>query len=108
MPTIDLHEAYEAFSEDLLRDAQVSGDPKHEVFFRIYSSLATDNGDCPDLHYTPARKDGRGGYQVDGIALDADRGELFLAVCDYRQELELQQLHSADIDSVLQRVKRFC
>jgi hypothetical protein len=108
MSKVDLQEAYREFSGELLLEAQASGDPKHQAFFRMYAGLARDNGDCPDLEYTPAKKEGRGGYQVDGLALDTERGELFVAVCDYRQDHELQHLLAADLDGLSQRVRRFC
>jgi hypothetical protein len=105
---LDLADSYREFCDDLILEAESTGDPKHHAFFRAYASAATDNGDCPDLEYTPVRKDGRGGYQVDGIAVDVERGELFAAVCDYRQELELQQLHASDIKLLLHRTRHFC
>ena len=50
---------------------------RRHVFFKLYSDLAAQNGDCTDLAYTPVRHEGRGGYQVDGYALEAERGDLF-------------------------------
>jgi hypothetical protein len=108
MAAIDLEEAYKEFCHELLLEAQATGEPKHATFFRMYSSLAAENGDCIDLTYEPASKEGRGGYQVDGYALDLDRGELYLAACDYRQDSELEQLHAADISGLMQKVHRFC
>jgi hypothetical protein len=104
----DLQTDFEEFWDDLLRDAEVSGDPQHAVFFRMYAESAAENGDCADLVYTPIRREGRGGYQVDGYAYDSDRGELHLAVCDFRPERELQGLNSDGIVQMFTRVERFC
>ena len=52
----------------MLRDADASGEPQLACFFESYASLAAENGDCSDLTYTPVRKDGATGYQVDGYA----------------------------------------
>lgn len=109
MADLNLTEAFSEFTADLLIEAQASGESKHCAFFKIYSELATENGDCPDLTYTPVpqRRDGRSFYQVDGFALDFERGELFVVVCDYRQDADLQQLHAVDIDSLFSRARKF-
>ena len=70
----DLEEAYAEFWEDLLRDADASGEPQLACFFESYAPLAAENGDCGDLAYTPVRKDGATGYQVDGYAIDPEGG----------------------------------
>lgn len=109
MADLDIIEAFNEFATDLLLEAQATGESKHGAFFKLYSDLATENGDCPDLTYTPVpqRRDGRSFYQVDGFALDVERGELFVVVCDYRQDADLQQLHAADIDSLFSRARKF-
>ena len=104
----DLYEAYRQFGDDLLREAEFTGDPQHTCFFKLFSEVASDNGDTADLDYTPARKEGRGGYQVDGYAVDLDRGELFLAVCAFYNEPVVQSLHSAAMESLFRRVDIFC
>ena len=60
----DLREAHRQFGDDLLLDAKASGDPQHMCFFKLFSEIASDNGDTADLDYTPVRREGRGGYQV--------------------------------------------
>lgn len=105
---IELEEAFDRFWEDLLFDAEVSAEPQAAAFFRLYAKLAAENGDCIDLAYTPARNEVRGGYQVDGFALERDRGELFLAVSDFRTEHELQTLNAAQVDALFDRARRFC
>lgn len=108
MSAVDLDDAFDRFWEDLLFDAEASADPQAAAFFRLYAKVASENGDCIDLTYAPARNEGRGAYQVDGFALDRDRGDLFLAVSDFRSGRGLETLNSAQLDSLFERVRRFC
>lgn len=103
----DLVAAYKEFSDELLHEAQVSGEPLQACFFKFYSELAATNGDCLDLAHTPVRKEGAYGYQIDGYALDVDRGELYLAICDFRTDDELQVLNQAQIDNLCNRAEKF-
>lgn len=103
----DLHEAYRQFEDDLLLDADFTGEPQHMCFFKLFSEAASENGDTADLDYTPARRPGRGGYQVDGYALDLNRGELFLAVCDFRRFSTIQSINAAPLEAMFQRVGAF-
>lgn len=102
-----LDDAYAQFWEQLNFEAAVTAEPQAQSFFRIYAELAAQNGDSTDLTYAPVRKEGRGGYQIDGYALDAERGDLYLAVSDFRTERELQTINSAQIDSLFARVRAF-
>jgi len=106
----DIDEEYAGFWEDLLREAELTGEPQNSAFFQLYANLAAENGDCADLTYTPARKEGRGraGFQVDGYAIDLEKGELHLAICDFRTERELQSLNAEGIRSLFGAVQRFC
>ncbi|MDR6952973.1 hypothetical protein J2X65_002334 [Ancylobacter sp. 3268] len=108
MSTGDLDDAFDRFWEDLMFEAEASADPQPAAFFRLYTKLASENGDCIDLTYTPARNERRGAYQVDGFALERDRGDLYLAVSDFRSGKELQTLNAAQIDTLFGRVRRFC
>ena len=99
---------FEEFWDELLRDAEVSGEPQRASFFRMYAELAAENGDCADLVYCPVIREGSRPYQVDGYALDRDRGELHIAVCDFRPERTLQNLNADGINSIFNRVRRFC
>ncbi len=108
MSVPDLEEAFGRFWEDLLFEAEASAEPQAAAFFRLYSKLAAENGDCIDLTYTPARNEGRGAYQVDGFALERERGDLFLAISDFRSGRELETLNAAQIDTLFGRVRRFC
>jgi hypothetical protein len=105
---LDLDEAHERFLEDLLFEAEASAEPQAAAFFRLYGKLAAENGDCIDLTYTPARNEGRGAYQVDGFALERDRGDLYLAISDFRAGRDLETLNAAQIDTLFERVRRFC
>jgi hypothetical protein len=108
MSVPDLDEAFGRFWEDLLFDAEATAEPQAAAFFRLYAKVAADNGDCIDLTYAPARSEGRGAYQVDGFALERDRGDLFLAISDFRSGRELETLNAAQIDTLFERVRRFC
>lgn len=103
-----LYEAYHQFRDELLFEAEFTGDPQHMCFFKFFSEVASDNGDTADLDYTPVLREGRGGYQIDGYAIDLDRGELFLAVCAFNSEPTLQSLNAAAMESLFRRVDSFC
>lgn len=104
----DLDTAFDTFWDDLLFMAEASGEPQARAFFQLYADLAAGNGDCTDLTYTPVRKEGKGGYQIDGFALEADRGDLYLAVSDFRHERDLETLNTAQIGVLFERARRFC
>ncbi|GJD79383.1 AIPR family protein [Methylobacterium gregans] len=108
MSALGLDEAHERFLEDLLFEAEASAEPQAAAFFKLYGKLAAENGDCIDLTYTPARNEGRGAYQVDGFALDRERGDLYLAISDFRAGRDLETLNAAQIDRLFERVRRFC
>ncbi len=107
MAPSELALAYKEIRDDLLLEAEASAEPDRSAFFRLYSELASENGDCIDLEYTPARREGRGGYQVDGYALDIERKELYLAICDFRQEPTLEVLNATQIEDHMKRARRF-
>ena len=108
MEEVDAAAEYRAFRDDLLREAEVSGDPQRAAFFRLYSELAAENGDCLDMVYCPIVREGARPYQVDGYALDRDRGELYIAACDFRPGRYLQKLKVDGIIAIFNRVRRFC
>lgn len=99
---------FEEFWDGLLRDAETSGEPQRASFFRMYAELAAENGDCTDLVYCPIIREGGRPYQVDGYALDRDRGELHIAICDFRPERDIQNLNANRINALFNRVRRFC
>ena len=102
----DLVQAYDEFWEDLFVEADLSGSPQQEAFFRLYARMAGEAGECTDLIYTPARKDGRGANQIDGYALEKETEELYVAVSDFREGRD-QSLNVSQIEALLQRAKNF-
>jgi hypothetical protein len=103
----DLEAAFNDFRDDLTREIHTFGEPEQACFFQRYSQIAAENGDCIDLTYTPVRKEGVFGHQIDGYALDVERGELYLAICDFRADEELQTLNQGQIDSLYRSAERF-
>jgi hypothetical protein len=108
MSAPDLDGAFALFWDDLLFEADATAEPQARAFFQLYSDLATQNGDCTDLAYAPARKEGRAGFRIDGYALEADRGDLYLTISDFRPGRELESLNAAQIDALFEQVRRFC
>jgi hypothetical protein len=98
---------FEEFTDDLLREAEVSGEPQQACFFQMYADAASENGDCSDLIYTPVRRDGTRGYQIDGYAIDPDQGELHVTICDFRDEEQLESLIHSQIETLFRRAERF-
>jgi hypothetical protein len=103
----NLDQAFGAFLEEVQFAKGTTGEGAEAAFFRIYADLAAENGDTIDLIHTPAKKDGHGSYRIDGSAFDAERGELYLAICDYREADALETLNAAHIEALTQRVRRF-
>lgn len=99
--------AYREFREELLRDAEFSGEPQRAAFFQLFAELAAENGDTADLIYAPVFREGTRGYQVDGYAWDAERGELHVAVCDYHADEDLQTINMDRPTQLFGRVRRF-
>ena len=105
---IDYDYEFEQFQQEVALMAEGASVSQWEAFFSIYAEVASENGDCGDLVYQPVRRDGAGGYQVDGYLIDTDRNELHLAICDYRPNENLEVMNAAEMDSTLRRVTRFC
>lgn len=103
-----LDEAFAEFRHELLLEADASGDLQADAFFNLYAAVASEAGEVIDLEHTPARREGgRNPWQIDGYAIDVDRGTLYVAVCDFRSGPELQTLNAAQIDAALRRVRSF-
>ena len=107
MSSNGLQNLYEEFREELLLDAQATGELQATAFFQTYAAIAAENGDCGDLQYSHARKDGTNGYQIDGYALDVDQRELVLAVSDFRTNGDLQSLNISNLNTLFRRGERF-
>ena len=104
----NLSEDFETFREDLLREAEATGDPQQAAFFSMFALLAAENGDTADLTYRPVLREGARPFQVDGYAWDEDRGELHLAVCDYHARSEVETINADRATQLFSRVRRFC
>ena len=107
MPGDNLQDLYDEFWDDILLDAQTTGELQATAFFEKYSAVAAENGDCGDLECSHARKEGPNGYQIDGYALDVERRELVLAVSDFRSSDELQSLNLSNLSGLFRRGERF-
>ena len=64
----NLEQEYLNLAEDIVIGSAADGIPKVEEFFKVFSQLAAENGDCPDLTYSPILSGS--GYRVDGYAFD--------------------------------------
>ena len=107
MSTEILQNLYTEFWEDVLLDAQVTGELQATAFFEKFAAVAAENGDCSDLERSHARKEGSNGYQIDGFSLDRERGEFILAVSDFRVSTELQRLNLSTLGVLFRRGERF-
>ena len=107
MPSDNLQDMYDGFWDDILLDAQTTGELQATVFFETYAAVAAENGDCGDLECSHARKDGANGYQIDGYALDVERRELVLVVSDFRSSDEIQSLNLSNLDVLFRKGERF-
>jgi hypothetical protein len=110
---VDLQEEYSHLREEVRIGSIADHELQITEFFRIYSALAAENGDTPDMEYCPILREGQGGYRVDGYALDmlegdsSESGDLYLAVSDYRHDEDLPAINSRDIDRAVDGVERF-
>ena len=109
----ELSEEYAGLFEEISVGSVADHELKVTEFFRIFATLAAENGDTPDLEYCPILKEGSGGYRVDGYAMDmlesdsVGSGDLYLAVCDFRQDPELPSINAKDVDRAVDGVERF-
>ena len=104
----DLQDAFEELREDIMLEAEARGVFQQEAFFELYAEAASENGDTIDLEYAHSRREGGGRpYRIDGHAFDADRGTLYLAICDYRDGLEIEPLQNDRLSSALKQATNF-
>jgi len=110
---VDLALTYNDLANEITIGSVAEGELKVTEFFRIYAQVAAENGDCPDLEYTPVLSTSGTGYRVDGYALDLPdgveqlAGDLHLAVCLYCQDETLPVINARDIDAAVSQVERF-
>jgi hypothetical protein len=104
----ELQEAFEDLREDVLLEAEARGIFQQEAFFELYAEAASENGDTIDLDYAHCRREGGSKpYRIDGHGFDADRGTLYLAICDYREGVELESLQNDRLTSALKQATNF-
>lgn len=102
-----LEATYEEFCDDIVARAGETGEPLEAVFFEAYMAAAVENGDCIDLDYCPSGQGGRAGARIDGVAVDPERGVLYVGICDFHVADTLQPLHAAKLEKVRDRLVRF-
>jgi len=98
---------YLEFISDLQARMLETGESRGTVFFDTYAALASENGDCPDLEPCEIEREGRGGYRIDGHAFDPERGILYVAICDAREDGDLETLNAAQLEALNTRARRF-
>lgn len=109
----ELSDEYASLVEEISVGSLADHELKVTEFFRIFATLAAENGDTPDLEYCPILKEGPGGYRVDGYAMDmlesdsVGSGDLYLAVCDFRQDPDLPSVNAKDVDRAVDGVEKF-
>ena len=89
-------EDFSAFHNDLLLESQSNGDLQATAFFRLYAEAAIENGDIENIDHCPVRFEGARKYGIDGYNLNAEQGELTLAICDYRNGTDVEPLNSSE------------
>jgi hypothetical protein len=109
----DLDQEYKYLANEIAIGSTADGELKTTEFFRIFSQIAAENGDSPDLEYSPVLSDEGSGYRVDGYAIDIpegtedESGDLYLAVCKYFQDEDLPVINAKDIERSVGEVERF-
>ena len=110
---VDLAQTYNDLANEIAICSVAEGELKVTEFFRIYSQVAAENGDCPDLEYTPVLSTVGTGYRVDGYALELPEGveplpgDLHIAVCLFSQDETLPSINARDIDAAVSQVERY-
>ena len=110
---VDLGKEYQNLANEIAIGSTADGELKITEFFRIFSQVAAENGDSPDLEHSPVLVDTGIGYRIDGYALDipegaeGNAGDLYLAVCKYFQDEQLPTINAKDVDQSTSEVERF-
>ena len=108
-----LVEEYEQLAQEIKVGSIAEHDFEITQFFRLYAEIAAENGDTPDLEYSPILYEGAPKYRVDGYALDilegedSESGDLYLVVCDYYQDEEMPSVNARHIDQSVDYAERF-
>ncbi|WP_100644072.1 AIPR family protein [Alteromonas facilis] len=108
-----LEEEYHQLAQEIKIGSLAEHDFEVTQFFNIYGQIAAENGDTPDLEYSPIRFEGTPKYRIDGYSFDIvegedkDSGDLYLVVCDYYQESEMPSINAKHIDQSVDYAERF-
>lgn len=109
----ELEQEYQSLANEIAVGSAAEGELKITEFFRIFSQIAAENGDAPDLEYAPVVAESGLGYRVDGYAIDIPEGtedasgDLYLAVCKYFQDENLPVINAKEIEQSVSEVERF-
>ena len=110
---VDLGKEYQNLANEIAIGSTADGELKITEFFRIFSQVAAENGDSPDLEHSPVLVDTGIGYRIDGYAIDipegveGNAGDLYLAVCKFFQDEQLPIINAKDVDQSISEVERF-
>ena len=104
-----LENEFEELSAEIeFYNASNEGDMSAASFYEIFHAEAVENGDFPDLDYLPAaRTNGRDSYRIDGLYIDTDKLEAYIAVCDYRQTNALETIDAKGLEQSFKLAERF-
>ena len=109
----DLETEYQNLANEIAIGSAADGELKVTEFFRLFSQVAAENGDCPDLEYLPVSIDSPTKCRVDGYALEIledtehESGDLYLGVCNFSQDVRLPIINAIDIEQSVIEVERF-
>ena len=99
-----IEDFYKEFKNDITLDAGAEANLLTTAFFEKFADSASANGDFLSLAETHHEGDG---LELDGFEMDAEEGLLILAICDFRNEPELQGLDYSQINKKFNRLKKF-
>lgn len=93
----------EFFAEATIR-ADSGGDWMLASMFEMFEEVASENGDVEALDYTPHRSQGA---KVDGYHFEQETGTITIAICDFRNDPDIQKLNASDINTAFKRAETF-
>lgn len=113
MDNDELKYEYESLAQEIKVGSVSGNDFEVTQFFRLYSEVAAENGDTPDLEYCPVLYEGPPKYRVDGYAMDliegenSESGELYLSVCEYYQDPAPPVINAKKVGQIVDYAERF-
>ena len=99
-----LEEFHQEFFADATIRADSGGDWMLASMFELFEEVASENGDVEALDYTPHRSQGS---KVDGYHFDQETATITIAICDFRNDPDLQKLNASDITTAFKRAETF-